>query len=94
MPEAEPYADVVARLPPEWSEEEKVESLLSSYCGECHDPSPCPPQACDGLDYIDDIDGLVAEAKIVPGRPDESQVIQMMVDGSMPPGNIRMRRRS
>jgi len=84
----EPYADRAARLPPEWSEEEKVESLLSSYCGECHGPLPssCPPAACDGLTWIDDIDKLVQEATIVPGRPDESPVIQMMVDGSMPPG--------
>jgi hypothetical protein len=85
LPELEPYAERVARLPLEWSEEEKVEGLLSSYCGECHGPCRVPAAVCDGTTWIDDIDRLVQEAKIVPGSPDESQVIQMMVDGSMPP---------
>ncbi len=85
-PEPESYADRVAALPLEWSEEEKVEGLLSSYCGECHGPCRFPAETCDGTTWIDDVDRLVQVGQIVPGSPDESQVIQMMAEGSMPPG--------
>jgi hypothetical protein len=87
LPEPEPYADLVAQLPPEWSEEEKVESLLLSYCGECHGGCSVGVPYCEGMQYIDDVDRLVQEGKILPGNPDESLLLQKMVDGSMPPGN-------
>jgi hypothetical protein len=85
QPEPEPYATAVERLPPEWTEEEKVVGLLMTYCGDCHS---CRPAAnnCGGMSYIDDMQRLIEEVKVVPGKPEESEIVQSMLDGFMPPG--------
>lgn len=88
-PEPESYEDRAARLPPAWSEQEKVEWLLVSYCGECHTADACGDAAsCDGFFFIDDFERLAEEGKILPGKPEDSQLVELMAIGNMPPGNV------
>jgi serine/threonine-protein kinase len=65
----------------------QVEDILNRNCGSCHGAEGTL-QA--GMDYIEDIEQLVASGRIVPGNPDASLVVQRVVSGSMPPaGNAR-----
>jgi len=59
--------------------------VLASNCGQCHGPALTPEQALAGMNYIDDIDQLVATGKIVPLNSAGSRVIQRMVRREMPP---------
>jgi mono/diheme cytochrome c family protein len=63
----------------------QAENVLASNCGQCHGPALTPAQASAGMNYIDDIDRLVDEGKIVPLNADGSRIIQRMREGSMPP---------
>lgn len=63
----------------------QAENVLASNCGQCHGPALTPAQASAGMNYIDDIDRLVDEGKIVPLNADGSRIVQRMRDGSMPP---------
>jgi len=62
-----------------------VENVLAANCGQCHGPALTPTQAQDGINYIDDLDKLVAAGLIVPLSSATSRVIVVMRDGSMPP---------
>lgn len=76
-----PYAERVAAFPAEWTEQQKVEALLLSYCGDCH--SVCDPEAlCAGMEYVDDMQELIRQGKVIPGDPDSSPLIQRMPDGN------------
>jgi serine/threonine-protein kinase len=62
-----------------------AENVLAANCGQCHGPALTPAQAQAGMNYIDDIDQLVATGKIVPLNSAGSRIIQRMVRGEMPP---------
>ena len=62
-----------------------AENVLASNCGYCHGPALTGAQIQAGMNYIDDIDRLVEEGKIVPLSSSTSKVIQRMVRGEMPP---------
>jgi serine/threonine-protein kinase len=62
-----------------------AENVLASNCGQCHGPALTPDQAKAGMNYINDIDQLVATGKIVPLDSAGSRVVQRMVKGEMPP---------
>jgi serine/threonine-protein kinase len=63
-----------------------VESLLRTNCGGCHGNEAEENSACRaGMCYIEDIDELVAQGKIVPGDPNASPLYQRISRGEMPP---------
>jgi len=62
-----------------------AENVLASNCGQCHGPALTPDQAKAGMNYINDIDQLVATGKIVPLDSAGSRVVQRMLKGEMPP---------
>jgi len=63
----------------------QAENILASNCGQCHGSALTPLEASGGMNYIADIDKLVAENKIVPLNSAGSRIIQRMREGSMPP---------
>ena len=67
--------------PPSQADLDKAaaENVLKSDCGYCHGPALTQQQAKAGMNYIDDIDQLVANGKIVPMNSAGSKVIQRMV---------------
>ena len=73
--------------PPSQAELDKAaaENVLASKCGYCHGPNLNEQQAEAGMNYIDDIDQLVAKGKIIPLNAAGSLVVQKMVRGLMPP---------
>ena len=62
-----------------------AENVLAANCGYCHGPALTPAQASGRINYIDDLDRLVAVGLIVPLNSAASRLIQVMLDGSMPP---------
>lgn len=58
--------------------------VLSKYCGECHTAT-----GDGGIDYITDLAKLVELDKVVPGKGDQSRLLQRMMeanpDSRMPP---------
>jgi mono/diheme cytochrome c family protein len=62
-----------------------AEDVLEADCGQCHGPALTPEQAQGGMNYINDIDQLVENGKIVPLNSAGSLIIQRMRDGNMPP---------
>jgi len=67
---------------------QSVDALLERNCGACHGKS-VPTSPC-GLRF-DDTDDLVALALIAPLSADASRVVQVIVDGSMPPPGVQPR---
>jgi mono/diheme cytochrome c family protein len=61
-----------------------AENVLAANCGQCHGPTP-PGREGGGMDYINDIDRLVGNSKIIPLDSAGSRVIQRMTKGEMPP---------
>lgn len=69
-----------------------TQDVLVEFCGACHGPQAVRDgNVQGGIDYIVDIDRLVDEGWIVPIDSSGSPIIQMMEDGSMPPGGVRPR---
>jgi mono/diheme cytochrome c family protein len=64
-----------------------AENVLRVNCGQCHGPQLSEAAARAGMNYINDIDALVNEGKIVPLAPEDSPVVRRMQEGSMPPLN-------
>jgi serine/threonine-protein kinase len=62
-----------------------AENVLNSNCGQCHGGQLTPATAQAGMNYINDIDKLVANGKIVPLNSAGSLIIQRMSRGEMPP---------
>jgi mono/diheme cytochrome c family protein len=62
-----------------------AENVLAANCGQCHGPALTPQQAQAGMNYINDIDKLVQNGKIVPLDSANSLVVQRMKRGEMPP---------
>lgn len=62
-----------------------AENVLRANCGQCHGPQLTPAAAQAGMNFIDDIDALVNDGKLVPLAADQSPVVRRMRDGTMPP---------
>jgi mono/diheme cytochrome c family protein len=62
-----------------------AENVLRANCGQCHGPQLTQAAARAGMNFIDDIDELVSQGKIVPLDPENSPVVRRMKEGSMPP---------
>lgn len=60
-------------------------NVLSAYCGYCHGPALTPAQAQAGINFIDDMDALVAAGLVVPLDSAASRIVVVMRNGSMPP---------
>lgn len=67
---------------------QSVDTLLERNCGSCHSKSV--PAAPCGLRF-DHTDDLVALGLIAPLSADASRVVQVIVDGSMPPPGVMPR---
>jgi len=82
------YAERLAQVPIGASEQETLEALLYSYCGECHgsDWEQRNPGADGaGMYYVDNIERLIATGKIIPGDPAGSKMVRRLSAGEMPP---------
>jgi len=62
-----------------------VQNILNSDCGYCHGTALTQAQAKAGMNYINDIQKLVDNGKIVPLDSANSRIIQRMSKGEMPP---------
>jgi len=62
-----------------------AQNVLAANCGQCHGGQLTPQTAQAGMNYINDIDKLVANGKIVPLNSAGSLIIQRMSRGEMPP---------
>lgn len=62
-----------------------AENVLRANCGQCHGPQLTPAAAQAGMNFIDDLDALVNDGKLVPLAADQSPVVRRMRDGTMPP---------
>jgi hypothetical protein len=67
---------------------QSVDGILGRNCGACHGKSV--PTAPCGLRF-DNTDDLSVLALLVPLRADASRVVQVIVDGSMPPPDVQPR---
>jgi mono/diheme cytochrome c family protein len=67
-----------------------AENILKSKCGACHGSQLSDLTAEAGMNFIDDIDKLAEEEKIIPLNSASSPIIRRMRDGSMPKGGPRM----
>jgi mono/diheme cytochrome c family protein len=63
----------------------QAQNVLATRCGGCHGPALSEEDASAGMNYINDIDRLVEEGKIVPLNSGGSLVIERMRNGTMPP---------
>src|SRR5262249_13327669 len=66
----------------------KAQAVLKAHCQRCHGQ---PGTAKGGLFYILDRDTLVARKKVVPDRPDESELYRRIAKGEMPPASVKAR---
>jgi hypothetical protein len=63
-----------------------VRAVFAARCARCHGPDVSVPRA--GFGYVLDLDRLRANPElVVPSRPDESTLWQMVHGGEMPPPN-------
>jgi mono/diheme cytochrome c family protein len=65
----------------------QIENILETECGACHGSQLTELTARAGMNFIDNIDELVKDQKILPGDPEGSPIIQKMRSGAMPPAN-------
>jgi mono/diheme cytochrome c family protein len=70
----------------------QAENILQSNCGQCHGSNLDLSDASGNMNYIDDIDQLVASGKIVPLDSKNSRIIERMREGSMPPPSSQLPR--
>jgi hypothetical protein len=65
----------------------EVKQILEVNCGNCHVGT-----AFGGMDYINDLEKLVTNGKVVPGNKEDSQIFVRMQQQSMPPAFERKQR--
>jgi hypothetical protein len=66
----------------------RAESVLRNHCHRCHGQDG---SSKGGFGYVLDRDRLVARGKVVPGKPDESEVYLRVLHGEMPPKGEKAR---
>jgi mono/diheme cytochrome c family protein len=62
-----------------------AENILRANCGQCHGAVLDEEDAQAGMNYIDDLERLIEEGKVIGGNSADSPVIRRMRDGTMPP---------
>jgi hypothetical protein len=62
-----------------------LSETLIGHCGDCHD-SRQPNAGAQTIDFIGDLDRLMEEGWLVRCSPESSPLLQVINDGSMPPG--------
>jgi serine/threonine protein kinase len=60
----------------------QVRDKLAMYCYRCHGENGAME---GGFNYLMDRERLITRKKIVPGKPQESRLLQRIVEGEMPP---------
>jgi len=65
----------------------QAENILAANCGQCHGPNLSETAASAGMNYIQDMDKLATEGKLIPGNSADSLIIKRMRAGEMPPAN-------
>jgi hypothetical protein len=63
---------------------DSVENVLVANCGQCHGPL-APVAGSGGINFIDDLDRLIAAGLLVPLNSAASPIVIAMVNGTMPP---------
>lgn len=66
----------------------KAFDVLKAHCHRCHGAEG---NVEGGMNYVADLDRLVARKKIVPGKPDASPLFKRVVAGTMPPPDVKGR---
>lgn len=69
---------------------DQAQNILLTNCGGCHGSKLTKESAKAGMNYIDSMDLLEKNGKIVALDADASPIIQKMRDGTMPPGGPRV----
>ncbi len=77
-PEPEPEPD--PNVSPELIAEQVI-NILAQYCSDCHEA----PNSNGGIDYITDLQQLVENGVVIPGKPDESRILNRLEAETMPP---------
>jgi mono/diheme cytochrome c family protein len=72
-------------LSPREQAQQAAEAVLSANCSSCHGSALPLARAQGGINFIDDIDALIAARKITPLNSATSPLIQRLVNGEMPP---------
>lgn len=70
----------------------QAQNILLTNCGGCHGTQLTEQAAKAGMNYINDMDKLAQNQKIVPLKAEASPIIIRMRDGSMPPPSEGLRR--
>src|SRR6476659_8432346 len=66
----------------------KALDVLKAHCYHCHGDAG---NVEGGMNYILDLDRLVARKKVVPGKPDQSPLFKRVAAGTMPPPDVKDR---
>jgi WD40 repeat protein/mono/diheme cytochrome c family protein len=66
----------------------KAHNVLQAHCYRCHGAEG---NVEGGMNYVTDLDRLVARKKVVAGKPDASPLFKRVVAGTMPPPDIKDR---
>jgi hypothetical protein len=75
-PNADPFTTLIGQ---------QVRDILQQNCGSCH----IGAGARGDFGYLLEIDQLIANDKMVPGKKNESEIYMRMLDGTMPPADQR-----
>lgn len=66
----------------------RAQGVLKTHCQRCHGQDA---KAKGGFNYVLDRERLVANDKVIPGKPGESEIYQRIVKGEMPPADQNLR---
>ena len=75
-PDADPFSSLLGQ---------EVRDILEASCGNCH----VGRGAKADFGYLLDVQQLVMNGKVTPGKKEESQLYMRMLDGTMPPADQR-----
>src|SRR6516164_5749902 len=66
----------------------KAQAVLKANCYKCHGEAGAVE---GGMNYIVDLERLVARKKVVPGKAEDSPIYKRISSGSMPPPEVTQR---
>ena len=79
--------------PPVWAAEpnpraKKALDVLKAHCYRCHGEAG---NLEGGMNYVLDLERLIARKKVVAGKPDQSPLFKRIAAGTMPPPEVKDR---
>jgi mono/diheme cytochrome c family protein len=77
--------DPAPRLSAREQAQQAAEAVLATNCSGCHGSALPLARAQGGINFIDDIDALIAAKKLTPLNSATSPLIQLLLNGEMPP---------